>query len=276
MYIITAVCSLLGIIQNVSAEFAKLGIVSTRYSLGFTYPGQMIMMLFPIVLMHFYLRSGKVNKKDIALWTLITIFAFLICKTIMGTLLILIYLFIISLPNRKIIKNKKFVEKIPVICWLITGALLLWENAGGIIINIIDSIVNHRLNLGITFIKAYGITLFGTGFTNAGSVGIEMGSSGYFYQYLDSEYMYTLVACGIIYAVLSIVLLVTLMRYVAHKGNYYLLISWTLLLINGIVNNGIFNITMNPFVISLCASILWNVSSYGGIHERTISCNYIS
>lgn len=247
LFLLTIGCCCLGIIGNMTTEFSKMGIDTYRYSLGFIYPGQMMMSMMPIVFMYFYIN--KVTLVRSFIWIVIDILAFIVSKTVMSFAIIL--LFILLCNFFKAIQGDKKHSKVstciiysPYICFVIT-LFLLWLKANGSMIGEkIDVIVNGRLNLGNIFIDMFGIKWFGTDFVN---------STEYYYQVIDSEYVYMLVASGIIYTAIALKLMEICIRYKKDENKWCII--WILLFFNAIVNNGVFNYIFNPFGIILVPAI---------------------
>ena len=77
--------------------------------------------------------------------------------------------------------------------------------------NILDKALNGRLNIGNIIIKSYGIKILGTNFTN----GINNG----YYEILDSEYMHMLVAEGILFLIVALILCCFVLKYTQLINN---------------------------------------------------------
>ena len=92
LYVITFISSKAGIIENVITSRDKLGGAWIAGGNGFEYPGQMIMMLMPIVFMYYYLKSGKITWKDNVFWLVVDAFIFSQCLTITGTVMIALFI----------------------------------------------------------------------------------------------------------------------------------------------------------------------------------------
>ncbi len=250
LYCLTIVCSFLGIIDNVSTEVEKLGIILYRNSMGFNYPGQMIMSLIPIMFMHYYLNRKKITWKINFIWFLLGSIVFMVSKTVMGYMIILLFIvisivirYIKSNPRVEVIKNV-LIRFSPYICCFFTLFLLWLKALGTRVGEFLDGALNGRLNLGNIFIDMFGIKMFGTDFVN---------STEYYYQIIDSEYIYMLVAAGIIYTLVSLKLMEVCVCYA--KRSKMLCLIWVLIFINAIVNNGVFNYVFNPFSIMLVPAI---------------------
>lgn len=250
MFATVIVLNIAGVLPNVTTNEVKLGgIVFSRASLGFMYPGQLqIACLTLITLMVYMTRERKAYLYKMIAFAFSTAI-FMFSQTITPYLVSILAIFIIR--NKKLSKfDKRFFLHIATICFGITVILVALKYYNISAVNGIDVLLNYRLSLSVTAIRKYGITFLGTLFHNIN----EGGPSGE-YLYLDSEYMYILVSNGIIYTTFALVTLKILNKYLVNQNKpaaYAVLIVWYL---NGIVNSGIFNILFNPLIICLFPAI---------------------
>lgn len=261
LYIVTILCCCMGIIDNVKTDFHKLGIKTYRYACGFNYPGQMMMSLMPIVLMYFYVNK-KTTLKSIV-WLIIDVLVFVFSKTVTSFVVILLFIILCNFSKNKENKcncriKKSKLEYLPYACFFVTLILLWLQSKGTVIGHYIDIVVNGRFNLGNIFIDMFGIKLFGTDFIN---------STEHYYQIIDSDYVYMLVAGGIIYLIIALEFMKDCLNY--KKNESIWCIIWGLLSINAIVNNGVFNYVFNPFCIFLVPAIKNKV-----LKQHFLFCRY--
>lgn len=244
LYIFTLVSCSMGIIQNVNGQGQKFGDEVVRFGMGFTYSGQMVMMLIPIVFLYFYVRKKNATLLEGIVWLVINGIVFNYCKTIMGAVLITIYIilfFLLKLIHKKnLLKKSIFVRFSPIIFLLTTLIILYLRRIGSVFALVVDAICSYRFNVGNIMIDTYGVKLFGTRFTD---------NTDYYYEILDSEYVHMLVGEGIVYLIIAIIISCVLMWFLQTKKDTNLILIFTLIFLNGIVNNGIFNLVMNPFII---------------------------
>lgn len=252
LYVTTVAACKLGVIENIYTIREKFGMPWEAGGNGFTYSGQMIMMLIPIVLLYYYHRKEKIRWFETLAWVAINCWVFMKCLTIMGFALILLFIAVYNIvvfvkkePIRRLL-DANVVKYTPFIFLTITIALLLVYKYIPAIGMPLDTIVNGRLNIGNIIIKAYGIKLFGTDFVN---------NTTHYYEILDSEYLQMLVGAGILYLAIAMVLCMWIVRYSQRLNNPYMTLIWIFILFNAIFNNGIFNLVMNPFGIILTVSI---------------------
>lgn len=257
--------SICNIIPDVLTPFQKLGFSTFRHSLGFNYPGQLMMQFVPIVMCYYYLNRKHINWITNGVFILLSTIVFAASKTIMGYVLILCFIFIFNrIKNNEaevltFITKKKIVRFMPFIVCIFTFLLMcLYKFSFGLAYKL-DVIMNSRIKLGAVFWGIYGIKLFGTAFEN---------DMRYYYQVLDSDYMYMLIACGIIYTIIAMWLITKVLDYIIHNGDIYLFVIYTVLIINSIANNGLFNYCLNPFAIITFMSIGKNLSYSNGSNRN--------
>lgn len=249
LYLTTIISCYLGIIENVFTTRTKFGDYWTAGGTGFGYPGQMIMMLIPIVFMYYYQRRGKINLFENFVWIIIDCLVFSQCLTIMGFVLILLFIISFNILEYKIKRHKKLllnfkgVKYFPFICVFITIGLLWVYKDIPKVGTMLDVVMNGRLNLGNVMIANYGVKLFGTEFVNNTNYG--------YYEILDSEYMQMLVGEGVLYLIIAIFLCYLILKYTQRNRETYITLIWVFVLFNAIFNNGIFNLIANPFGILL-------------------------
>lgn len=253
LYVLTVIACKLGFIENVVTSRHKFGKIWTAGGNGFIYSGQMIMMLIPLVFLYYYMRDGKITWRDNVLWVVITAFIYFQCQTIMGAVLIIMFIVLYNLfcgknhiPKKGLIKSK-IITYIPIISCIISILFVWLYKIGNKVAAYLDIVVNGRLSVSQRVIDRYGIKLWGTSFRNNALNGK--------YEILDSEYMQMLVIGGVIFLVVALVLCVFYIKWAQRKKDYCLILIWTMVFINAIVNNGIYGVVMNPFCILIVPAI---------------------
>lgn len=255
LFLFVVLLAISGVIENVTVEIAKFGSVVKRTSFGFNYPGQLQISLMPLVFTYYYLHSNKLSIFKNIFWIfVVSATYYFFSRTIMPYIITLFFIFCINIANYFNIQvnTKHFLSQIlmhtatiSMISVLIITFLL---KRGNIIAQFLDVLANYRFSLNITAITKYGIKLFGTGFQNI----LDNGGQ---YLYLDSEYIFTLVSNGALFAIVILFFIKTMIKYAMDTQNICLCVILIVLSINATVNNGIFSLVMNPFCILLVKSI---------------------
>lgn len=253
LYLFTIVASCLGLIKNVITIRYKFGEIWEAGSYGFEYSGQMIMLLIPIVFMYYYLNQTHVNFFHSAIWITITMLVYSGCQTIMGAVLIILFilLFHISKAHKKGLSGKilksEFLRFTPFVCCIISYLLIKIYASSGSFGILLDIIVNGRLSTSVRVIEKYGISLLGTEFVNNTLEGK--------YEIIDSEYIHMIVGEGLLYLFFTLIICYYILRWSQNKKDMCLTLIWIMIFLNAIFNNGIFGLVMNPFSILLVLAI---------------------
>ena len=114
--------------------------------------------------------------------------------------------------------------------------------------------IRNRISYSIYFFQKYGVHLFGQN--------IEMHSiQERFYNgaadnlYIDSGYIYSLIAYGILFTILILIMYTIVFRYIAKNNDKYLFIWLIVILTATVVNNFLVNIVFNPILFLFPAAI---------------------
>ena len=249
--------SFIGITENVVTSTDKYNMVFTRSSLGFNYPGQLMMSFMPIVFLYYYLNDKKTSWWTHVFWTICAGMVFIFSQTIMPLMVILMFIILFVIFKNWSNNFYKIFQPywMPFFSFILTIVLLFLRLANNKVAIIIDNIANYRFSLGVTALKQYGISFLGTGFQNI--------NDGTQYLILDSEYIFMLISNGVIYTVIAILLFTSVVKWAQVKKEKTLVLIFVLIAINAIFNNGIFNLIFNPFMIVLNQSIAYKVVEKG-------------
>ena len=251
LYCITILACQAGFIENVITSRDKFGSVWIAGGNGFGYAGQMIMLLIPIVFLYYYKYDRKIKWYNNIFWIAISGIVYYKCKTIMGFVLILLFIILynINSQNGRLLKKifqSQFITLSPIIFAVASIFFIGLYNTGSRLGYYLDIVVNGRLSVASRVIQSYGIRFLGTAFENNTLNGN--------YEILDSEYIHMLVAEGILYLLISLFLCVCVIRYTQKKEQTLVLI-WLMIFMNAAFNNGIFGLVMNPFSILLVPAL---------------------
>lgn len=236
-----------GIIPEAATSAYKLGAMTVRHSMGFNYPGQFAMQFNAVLFCFFYVRRERIRLRDIFLCTLCLGAVFYVSRVLMsaglGVLFILVQFLIRKSRSDHMVSRPLFLMT-PTLCVMITFLLVYLTSVGNAAALAIDRLCTSRFSISVRTIANFGVRPLGSnGYVN------NIDKKANIYQVLDSEYVYDLVAYGYLFLtgvlVLSTLLMFGIYRYRCLQMEW----MWILLFINGIVNNGIFNLVMNPYAI---------------------------
>ena len=249
LFALTVTMAFLKIIPNNVRQEHKFGALVNRFACGFNYSGQMQIELMAMTLLGCYFYSQKrhklIDKISYALiWSVINIIAYNIGKTIISLLI----------GQAKFTKNKKrILTYSPLFCVGIVFTITYLKYLGGKIGIIVDNIFNSRPAMNLKAYWDIGISLMGSDFVNNADYD---NLANYFV--LDSEYTSAFFVNGIIYFVIMIIIMLLAIRYAERMNNKSLYIVFIIYCYFLILNNGFFNLVINPFAIYLGASVWGN------------------
>lgn len=187
-------------------------------------------------------------------WIAITGRCFYFSMTVMPFFITIVFIIIFNIINKFNIditqgKFKNFItNNIALFSVCLVGIIIFLRYKNNAYAIYIDEFVNYRISLNIKAITYFGISLFGSGFHNIAKEGAE-------YLVVDSEYIFMLVSNGILYTIIALLLIRIMIKISNLEKNGFLCLILVIICINATMNNGIFNLVMNPFVIMLVKNI---------------------
>lgn len=271
MFVFVVLMNKAGLIPSATSSVFRFGMSLQRSALGFNYPGQLQMSFMTIAMLCVCCINSRKGSINIALRLVLSVLSFAVyiqSQTLIPLVMTLITILFGTVKGEEQIRLTKkkynFLSHLGTICFLFALLLVFLWKCGPSVVKVLDGILlNYRLSLTNTAIQKYGITLLGTGFRNIN----EGGPTGE-YLYVDSEYMNMLISNGIIFSVLMLMLIKFVMRWYLERGTRKYIVLLSILLINGIANNGIFNLLFNPMVIVVFEAIKNQTKRKRIVNER--------
>ncbi len=245
-----------GILEDYTFEHSIAILVSTAHSLGFKYYSTLGFIAMSVTAIYLYLNRDCGYLQLIILTFLNTLFYFVHTTTLAIVFVYLIIAAYVVAVKWKLFKLKwKIWDYIamltPIGFFTFTvGAVLLFDN--GVLsmdIPFLRTIVD-RLEYSIQAIDEYGIHLFGSEVEMYGNTAADYGSAESAF-YIDSGYMYILIAYGVIISLVIIILYMIVFHYVYLQHDAYVYL-WLLCFL-GIccINNFVVAISYNPLLFLL-------------------------
>lgn len=225
LIIFIVLSALLKFIPNYIYTRATEGIY--RYTLGFTYVGQLPTLVLELIFLSMYLNVSK--NKNISLFHYIAYFISLLLvykitnvrnTLIVGSILIL-YAIFMNFKFMKVNKAFKFiVESVFLICFSVSVILTNIYDPYDSEYQKLNNILTGRLDISYNLINKYDIKLFGNHIEMYGSSAVIYGKidkSEYFY--IDNLYLQLLYKDGIIISIIAIIWYFYVMRICIGKNN---------------------------------------------------------
>ena len=254
--------SLLGVIENL--QYTGDGGRGIRNSFGIVYTTDFAAHIFYMILVYFYLKSGKTKKWDYIGAGVIAALVYMFCQTRLDVICMCILIcgyWYIEYRKKRVcfsIKSKYSHRKVwekygiysmPVAAVFMTLLTVLYGKVP--ILNQIDIFLTRRLTLGQRGLEQYGIRLFGQYVLMVGNGNTTKQPLNYFF--VDCSYLYVLLRYGIIF------LLILLGVYVACCRKYckdiYFILTIALISLNCMIAHHIIEPAYNPFAFALLAAM---------------------
>ncbi len=246
----------LGILDDYTYVHNIVSFVDMAHSLGFKYYSTLGYIAMTITAIYLYMNRNCSYITLIIIAVANSLF-FFVHTTILAIAVsfIMIGVYLITVKWKWLKFEKKIWDYLAVLAplGLFTGTVLIvfiYAN-GGFSINIpfLGTIVG-RLEYSIQALDEYGIHLFGSRVTMYGNTALYYGDaeSGF---YIDSGYIYLLIAYGIVISIVAIGFYMCLSHYVYLQHDAYLYVWLILILGICIINNFVFSVAYNPLLLLL-------------------------
>lgn len=244
----------LGLTQNNTIYDSLRG---TRYAFGFGHPNTFAVYILNICSDLVYLNYGKKNIKVYFILLLLGYFIDRFCDSRTSFFVIIISIFL-SLSINKLSKfklNKKIITYIFPVALFITVLFVSYfiNNPGNSLLKSVDRLLSYRLSLFSTFYQAYPIKLFGNEFINYNTC-VSLSTC----YVLDNIYLTLILKYGLLLTILLCLGFVARFKMALKNNEMSLVICLLIYIIHGFMENSLFILSYNPFLI--CFSVLiWDI-----------------
>lgn len=251
-------CSILFslVVYNAQPEYWAM----ERIPFGFGHPNTMGGMLMVIGIEMLYVNKNNKNILPFIFAILLMIFNLLTCnsRTSFGVLGISLIFFGMMKLKINLIKNKVgsfFAENSYIIFTVVSIILVLIWNTQSPLGFKLDELFSKRLMLASSYIKEYGLSLFGQPIATFDYV--FESENGNLLWCLDMSYIDNLVSLGFAGVVYLAFLLNITFDTLLKKQNYYLVLAMLIMLIYGFMEVGSFIYNVNIFLVALSLGIFY-------------------
>lgn len=256
------ICCKLGLINNYTAVINGI----EKQSLGFSHPNTLGLFVSIIIVEWLYIHYNTLRFKNIVCIFIITMGLYYIGTSrtswilllfVTGRSLLLRNREICNLMQNRIIK--RVLSLLPIIvCLLCYGGAIAYTKSS-LMWNVIDKFFTTRIYWANYYLKTYGLNLFGrslntTSARSAMLIGAAQSNS------LDMAYVRIGIQYGVIILLFFVLALVILQKYAIRTKNWGLLIANTFFVVLGAVENSIYSVAMNVFLICVIYAIGGNLS----------------
>lgn len=247
------ISSVLGIIENrvYIHHFAE----TVGYTYGFNYYSFPTMIIFTVSIIYLVNRDKNCSLYELIIITIINYIAYTVYSTRIYFVAIIVYeLYYLFVCKYNIIRLTGILWRIITswgyfLCGIGTIYIYYFYDATNITWNQVNRLVSGRLYLGNRGINIYGIRLLGQEIIMHGNAERVYGNVVAESNYIDSGYLYTILAYGVVFTVLILMCYTLIMKYL-YKKQDKLLYGWIgLFMIMNIVDNYILKISINPLIL---------------------------
>lgn len=232
-----------------------------RHSWGFSHPNWLGVRIFEFVIAHCYIKRSKIKLYDLAMILFGIWFTYKVpnCQTAYVSLGVFFCLLVFYYLSDHFVGGKELFGKIIILSSILSNAFsvgLSLINVNKIpILSKIDRMLSFRFSNCYRSIRGFGIHILGS---NVNLYSKKMGLR-YAKYYLDIAYTSILVRYGIVVYIIFSTIYIYAMIYWYKKHNYMLVIILGVYAIYGIMENTLYSLTQNIFLLGL-AYPLYNKS----------------
>ncbi|MEM1456266.1 polysaccharide polymerase [Pediococcus pentosaceus] len=255
----TILLSQFGIIANNATYRAT----NVRDSLGFGWSTWPVHGFLYIVSIYSILRNKNIRIIEIILLEFINMYLYMYTNTRSPMILITLYLcFIVMYKYMRIdIMKIKFFRIAYLWIAPILTLIIYWISKNYSTYAHWDSFLSGRLLLGFSSLQQFGVHLFGQPIlfnTNRDVIGTK-------YLFVDSSFLQYMIRFGIVSLVILLVITILFQKRLLKTGNTILMVSFTLVLVNGFLDPEYIEPYYNVFLILFAA--LFNSEGLNGLED---------
>ncbi len=217
-----------------------------RYSLGFSHPNQLGLILFSISCSMAYLYYHNYKLHHYIIWLAFIMICNYVCdsRAAFVCLWVLVGLTIISRFKFSEIVLRKLGQYLPIIFIIISFSLAYLYNYDIPEINSINKALSGRLMYANNFLNYYNITLFGNRFESYGMARNDL-------RVLDISYIHILLHFGIVFFILFFSSITKLLKISAKRKDMRVILYLTCFLIYAFSERHLYEVQFNCILLLL-------------------------
>lgn len=260
LLLLVSLYSLLGIIRNL--VFFRGNIY--RYSLGIDYSTDLSAYIFYLCLAYCYLNYQRMNWEKWLGLLGVDFLMYLITNTRLDAFLTLLIIPVIAITSGQInTKIKRFIVSsfwyLSIIFPYSFILLTYYFTFNNSLMVKLNRLLSGRLTYGEQGFAKYGITLFGRKIIEhgwGGSKGLRMMENNPFgYFYIDSSFVRILVINGLVIGTIGFAILIYISVRETIRHNYLLSALLFLVVLSSLVDQHLFEITYDPFLLAFLSFV---------------------
>lgn len=259
---------------------SQIGVVSdmvyhrhgfARHALGLNYPTDLAAHVFYLVLAYAYINFKKLNLISYMGFVITGVVVYSLTQARTDALLIILSVPVIYIAQKAYDGQRisrlvaSFYWAMPVLAAYIAVVASYFYDPSNRLLRLLNKIVSTRLSLSKKAINRDGFSLFGQRVVEHGWGG-PMGHhfpQSFHYFYIDSSYMRLVIIYGVLIG-LIILAVMSLIAFTSTKQRGYCLAAIMLLVaIHSIIEQHLFEISFNPFLLALLSDNAYLKNSLG-------------
>ncbi len=270
MITMVALLCLLGFIED-NNRYIRWG--GQRFSLGFAHPNGLALRLFQLTICYCYIHRNKLGKSSYLFILIAIILTVGVPKSQTAYISLIVFLGLVLIY--RIIQNKKRLMHIFMNSLLVGAFLLNFLSIVLSFINVkhywilsqVDKWMAERLSYAHTAWLIYGVSLFGQRVYISDAereiVGVKQ------FLYLDNAYASILIRYGVLVFIMFSFFYLLLLKEEANHHKGMLVIILFLYALYGVMENGLYQMTHNIFLIAF-ANLLYGINTSKGEKENCV------
>jgi hypothetical protein len=229
------------------------------------YPTDFAAHIFYLLLSYAYIKKSKLRLIEYGLFLILAYIVYSYNNAKLDTICILILILIMNIYAWSL-KRKIFIKIFSlswlsvIVCCLFSVIISALFDPNNFFFSQLNLLLTGRLEIGHNALQIYKVNMFGQQIQQNGLGGISgytmslLGNiSSYFY--IDSSYIYILLSYGILFFVFFILKLALVSRKMIKMGDLLFPLILSVISISSIVDQNLFSLAYNPFILSLFASM---------------------
>lgn len=232
------------------------------HSYGFLYYSSFAYLSMLLTISFCYLQKEKIKYRHILILIVLNYLMYKLHTTRLTLVVIyaFLFLYVIIYKFHWVVLKKRIwlyvATLMPLVMFVLTFALVLMYQQGNFALtNVFYSTLISRLRFSAQALDEYGVHLFGTHLSMVGNVAMTYGDAEQYF-YVDSAYIYTVIAYGLVFSVVLMILYTVLYRYIYRVGDQFAYLWLAVMLIACVVNNFIVSPIYNPLLFMIPEALL--------------------
>ncbi len=222
-----------------------------RNLLGFSWAFHGPNLFLFVYLQYVYIRKNEIKIKEMLFFEILSGILLYLSKArtpfiiMTGITIVVLFLKYIRVRNKRGIL-RRLIKHLPFAAFVFSFFVALIYNDSSKWTSI-NTLFHNRIRLAHNALIKYGIHLFGQDITWIGSQ--HLTGTWFEYNFVDNSYIQILVKFGVLVLMFTLIVYYTMIKNAVTVNDKYLVLILVFIIIYGIINPCLLDLTMNPFVL---------------------------